>query len=52
LCDRLAETLEADRMKFGVNLVMDFFPLLFLGLQPLGRGLWGRATFQWRRMAP
>ena len=30
-----AEMLEADRMKFGVNLVMDFFPLLFPGLKPL-----------------
>jgi hypothetical protein len=24
LCNGLAETLEADRMKFGVNLVVDF----------------------------
>ena len=39
LCNRLAEMLEADRMKFGVNLVMDFLPLLFPGLKPLGRGL-------------
>jgi hypothetical protein len=31
--------LEADRMKFSVNLVMDFLPLLFPGLKPLGSGL-------------
>ena len=39
LCNRLAETLEADLMKFSVNAVMDFSPLLFLGLKPLGRRL-------------
>jgi hypothetical protein len=28
--------LEAERMKFSVNLVMDILPLLFAGLKALG----------------
>ena len=46
LRNRLAEMLEADRMKFSVNPVMDFFPFLFLDLKPLGRRLQGSARRQ------
>jgi hypothetical protein len=34
LCNRRAEMLETNRMKFGVDLGMDFLSLLFPGLEP------------------